>query len=167
MAASGYRPSDHFTTQLSQASQNLSGIFSTAHALSPPVEIELKRAIAELLEYTTTRLEHISQLDAGHALHEQHVLLQQFEEMKGRIIRAIHQRYQELQQQYVNARLAFDQAIDRRPLAPEVKEAAKAVLPSMPTGVSISNSYILAHIKDAQRKGQALLRVLLVAEKGE
>lgn len=58
------------------------------------------------------------------------------------------------------------QAIDRRALSPEVKAASKAVFPSMPNDRQVTNSFILAHLEDTQRKGQVRARFSFFSASG-
>jgi len=90
MSASPERFFDEFAARIWQATESLSSIFATGHALSPSVEAELKAAVGALRDQANLQLEHSRPLSPGHALHEQQVVLQEFNELKGRIIRAIH-----------------------------------------------------------------------------
>lgn len=92
MAANSYATAQPFAAELSQAAQSLSDIFTTDHALRPAVELELKRAVAQLLEEASSEEEHIRRLDGAHAIIKQQALLTEFTEMRSKIIRAIHRK---------------------------------------------------------------------------
>lgn len=93
MAANSYATAQPFAAELSQAAQSLSDIFTTDHALRPAVELELKRAVAQLLEEASSEEEHIRRLDGAHAIIiKQQGLLKEFTEMRSKIIRAIHRK---------------------------------------------------------------------------